>query len=92
MELPVLAKLSEYGILGLVLVVCLLYILRLSNEHKTEREEWRKQSGKQYDTVANLVEKNTRVITDLKSTLDSIERNTRANLINNGFMENDSKI
>jgi hypothetical protein len=77
MESEIIAKVLEYGVLGVVVAGLAIYVWIIQKSHKAERAEWRTESQDQFKTLVTVVSENNSVVSGLKSTLESIERNTR---------------
>lgn len=68
----------QYGVMGAIAIALAYYILSLQNQHKKEREEWRKAQEKHIDRMDDIARENNKVIREhtnilsgLKSLLES---------------------
>lgn len=64
-------ELLNYGVLGVVVVALGGYVLRIEKRHKEERDEWRKTIDKQFDRQNENIEKNTSILSGLKTLLEN---------------------
>jgi biopolymer transport protein ExbB/TolQ len=100
-EITIVEKFMEYGILGVMILALGFYIktlqtthnkerVELLKNHKSEREELRKFAkddrdeaakiaSKQFTSLIEVTEKGTSVVSDLKATLETIERRINNN-------------
>lgn len=95
-EVTVVEKFLEYGILGVMVLALGFYIRTLQTAHnkergellkshkvereeliksaKEDRDEAAKTASKQFTALIEVTEKGTSVVSDLKATLETIER------------------
>jgi len=52
-------------------------VVEIAKEHREERDEWRDQMTAQYERTVETVEKSTGLMSELRSTLESIDKNIR---------------
>lgn len=78
----------KYGITGAVIVALAWYILRIEDRHRKERKEYadrlmeqeRKNqeiTGKMFDKMIESTDKNTNILSGLKTILENKNRNGR---------------
>jgi hypothetical protein len=65
---------SQYGVLGICVVGLVLFILKLMREHAKERAELVASLKSQGDTMLDAFEKNTTVLTEVKTLISTISR------------------
>ena len=63
--------LTQYGILGIIVVALAAYVLRIEKRHKEERDEWRKVMEKQGDEMNKTSKENTSILSGLKTLLEN---------------------
>jgi len=59
----------EYGLQGLLMAGVVFFLFWLAKEHKKEREIWRVQAEKQYQSMIDVISKNAEVVADLRSVI-----------------------
>lgn len=64
-------ELSQYGILGIIVIALAAYVLRIEKRHREERDEWRKSNEKQADEMNKNIKDNTSVLSGLKTLLEN---------------------
>lgn len=78
-------SLLDYGVLGAIVVILFGVLVYLYNSnakerketherHAAERKEWREQSQAQHESIVDATNRNTDVVSELKTLLLSIER------------------
>jgi hypothetical protein len=63
----------QYGVMGAIAVSLGYYILWLQNEHRKEREEWRKAQEKHMDRMDTIANENNRVIREHTNILSELK-------------------
>jgi hypothetical protein len=61
-----LNSLVEMGVLGIFLGTLLFYLNRITNDHKTERSEWSKANQEHVNRFADIIEKNTQELANMR--------------------------
>jgi hypothetical protein len=61
-----LNSLVEMGVLGIFLGTLLFYLNRITNDHKTERSEWSKANQDHVNRFADIIEKNTQELANMR--------------------------
>jgi hypothetical protein len=74
MESMFFDKLVEMGVMGVFCGILLVYIFKLQKEHRAERKELSNTNDKNFKTLVEVTEKNTSVVSELKGTMDAIQK------------------
>lgn len=64
-----LSSLSEIGVIGIFLGTLLFYLNRITEDHKTERSEWSKANQDHVNRFADIIEKNTQELANMRVNL-----------------------
>lgn len=74
-------KIAEWGIVGALLILCVLFITFQTKQHQKERKEWRDQSKEQYNALAEIsketqqvMREHTSVLSEMKGILKTINK------------------
>jgi hypothetical protein len=62
----ILTGLLDYGMQGLIIAILLYYLNKLSDTHKDERKEWTDANNRHVEKFANVIERNTQALTEMK--------------------------
>ena len=62
--------LSQYWLWWVWMWVMIYFIQRLQDISKQERDEWRAQSGKQHDEIADIAKNTYTVLSELKAMIN----------------------
>lgn len=65
----ILEALASYGIGGILLGVLVFYLNKLTDIHRDERKEWNEANNDHVDKFANVINDNTRALTEMKGEL-----------------------
>lgn len=65
-----MSDLSQYGILGIIVIALAAYILMIEKRHRDERDEWRRQNERQIDEHNKNIKENTSILSALKTMLE----------------------
>lgn len=65
-----MSDLSQYGILGVIVIALAAYILMIEKRHREERDEWRRQNERQIDEQNKNIKENTSILSALKTMLE----------------------
>lgn len=63
--------LAQYGLAGVVIIALAWFVMYLMKQHKEEREDWRKAQDRQNEEANRNINRNTEVLSGLKSLLES---------------------
>lgn len=66
--------LAQYGLAGVVIIGLAWFVMYLMKQHKNEREEWRKVQEKQNEEANRNINRNTEVLSGLKTLLENRSR------------------
>jgi len=62
----ILEALASYGIAGIFLAVLVFYLNKLTDIHRDERKEWHVASSDHTNRFADVIEDNTKAITEMR--------------------------
>lgn len=65
-----MSDLSQYGILGIIVIALAAYVLMIEKRHREERSEWRRQNERQIDEQNKNIKENTSILSALKTMLE----------------------
>lgn len=65
-----MTELSQYGILGIIVIALAAYVLLIEKRHRDERDEWRRQNERQIDEANRNIKENTSILSALKTMLE----------------------
>jgi len=74
MESMLIEELIKMGVMGMFCGILLVYIFKLQKEHRAERKELSDTNDKNFKTLVEVTEKNTSVVSELKGTMDAIQK------------------
>lgn len=64
--------LSQYGVLGIIVIGLVLYILKKEKDHREERREMRAQFAAQHKEALEVTKGNTTVLAEVKTLIQTI--------------------
>ena len=62
----IIEALASYGIAGIFLAVLVYYLNKLTDIHREERREWHVASSDHTNRFADVIEDNTKAITEMR--------------------------
>lgn len=62
---------AQFGLPGIIIVTLAGYVLLIEKRHKDERDEWKKTIDKQFDRQNDSIDKNTNILSALKTLLEN---------------------
>ncbi len=66
-------KLAEWGIVGVLLGLSLIFIWTQKKDHRSERDEWREEAKNQWDQLAEISKETQSVMREHTSVLSELK-------------------
>ena len=74
MELTALKSLTEYGVLGIGVIICLYWIRtqhkdaqKMRIEHTEERDQWRQSNEKLHEKTLEAINNNSKILSEIST-------------------------
>jgi hypothetical protein len=63
----VFTSLADYGMAGIILMILLYYLNKLTDIHREERKEWQTANDKHVEKFSEVISESTKALTEMRS-------------------------